>query len=144
MTKKKTFFAKDFTATQWDTADQKVKFAEQFKKFVESDFAWEKFPKWFYERLSMTFGHIAHYNQQGFYDTYFTCTQNKVYFLQETMKYPCYGSPEFTYSDVEKKIIDWLRDTKETVWNKYVQELAKETREAELAELARLQEKYNG
>ena len=76
------FTADRFTSTQWDSADRKAAFAKQFIRFVQSDFAKSKFPKAFYVRLSMTFGHIAHYNQGGFFETFFTTTQDKVRFLR--------------------------------------------------------------
>ena len=100
-----------FIPTKWNTAEDKEKFLAQFKRFVESDFKRTQFPKWFYTRLSMTFGHIAHYNQEGFYATFFTSTRDKVYFLNQTLQWPCYGDPEFTYCDVEKEIQQWLQDT---------------------------------
>lgn len=59
---KKFFKASDFTDTPSAAKEAKVKFCEQFVRFVESDFAPSAFPKWFYQRLSMTFGHIAHYD----------------------------------------------------------------------------------
>jgi hypothetical protein len=91
-----------FTATKWDNAEKKTTFARQFIKFVRSDFAKSQFPKTFYTRLSGTFGHIAHYNQGGFYDEFFTTTEDKVRFLLQTMQHPCYGDPEYTYGDVER------------------------------------------
>src|SRR3990167_862659 len=60
-----------YTATEFDTAADKEKFELQFKRFVMSDFAENKFPNWFYKSLSMTFGHIAHYNKAGFYSTFY-------------------------------------------------------------------------
>ncbi|MHA2046150.1 MAG: hypothetical protein ACW99G_15265 [Candidatus Thorarchaeota archaeon] len=105
----KQFNAEQFTPTQFDTAEQKAKFANHFVKFVESGFKREKFPKWFYTRLSMTFGHIAHYNLDGFYAQWFTTTERQMEFLNHTLNHPCYGQPEYTYSDVEKEIIEWLK-----------------------------------
>ena len=32
----------------------------------------------------MTFGHIAHYNQSGFYSEFFESTMDKVRFLEQT------------------------------------------------------------
>lgn len=129
-----------FTPTKWDTAEQKEKFVSQFKRFVESDFAQSKFPKWFYQRLSNCFGHIAHYNQGGFYATFFESTQDKVQFLEQSLNSPCYGDPAFTYSDAERVIQDWLREGN---WLEKYQDLGQREREAsERATLARLKEKY--
>ena len=136
----KLFSAKDFTATEFETADAKVKFCEQFVKFVKNDFAKESFPKWFYQRLSMTFGHIAHYDQNGFYETFFTNTDHIRYFIQKTLNYPCYGSPAFTYCDAEKVIQTWLRDNK--IMEKWQKKLQQETEAKERKEFERLSNKY--
>ncbi len=71
-----------FTATKWEGADKKAKFARQFIQFVQSDFAKGEFPQTFYVRLALTFGHIAHYDLHRFYREFFTTTQDKVRFHQ--------------------------------------------------------------
>lgn len=129
------FTADRFTPTQWDSADRKAAFAKQFIRFVQCDFS-----KAFYVRLSMTFGHIAHYNQGGFFEEFFTTTQDKFRFLRLTLAYPCYGDPAWTFSDVEKALQSWLREN--AVLTKYEQRLADETEAEEKATLARLQAKY--
>jgi hypothetical protein len=129
-----------FTPTQWDTAEDKVRFATQFVRFVESDFAAKHFTDKFYRRLSNTFGHIAHYNRGGFWDTFFTTSADKVQFLEQTLQHPCYGDPAWTYSDVERALQAWLRA--DGTLERYRQRLAQETEAAERAQLARLQQKY--
>ncbi|MEI7684842.1 MAG: hypothetical protein WCL32_07420 [Planctomycetota bacterium] len=104
------FTPDQFTPTQWEGPDKKAVFARQFIKFVQSDFSSRQFPKTFYQRLSMTFGHIAHYNQDGFFDEFFVTTEGKVRFLRQTLQHPCYGDPTFTYSDVERALQVWLRE----------------------------------
>lgn len=64
------FTANQFTATKWESAEQKAKFANHFVRFVKSGFKPTLFYSWFYKRLSMTFGHIAHFNRQGFWHTW--------------------------------------------------------------------------
>jgi hypothetical protein len=129
-----------FTPTQWDAADKKAAFAHKFIKFVLADFAKSKFTKAFYQRLSMTFGHIAHYNHGGFFEEFFGTTEGKVRFLRQTMQHPCYGDPAWTYSDVERALQQWLRHY--DVLAKYEQLLAGETEAEERAVLARLHAKY--
>lgn len=130
-----------FTATKWDPAEQKEKFVSHFLRFVKADFKWTLFYNWFYTRLSMTFGHIAHYNKNGFYGTFFTTIKGKVDFLKITLNYPCHGDPEYTYSDAEKVIQKALRDG--SYLQKYQKQLAQEIEKEEKAELARLQAKYS-
>lgn len=129
-----------FTATQWETAQDKAKFATQFQRFVQSDFAAQHFTDRFYRRLSMTFGNIAHCNRGGFWSEFFTTTADKVRFLEQTVQYPCYGDPTWTYSDVERALQAWL--TAERTLDQYRQKLAEETEAVERTELVRLQRKY--
>jgi hypothetical protein len=57
----KRFHAESFTPTKWTTAEQKATFANQLMAFISADFPESKFTKKFYNRLSQTFGMIAHY-----------------------------------------------------------------------------------
>jgi hypothetical protein len=93
-----------FRATQWSDAAEKAKFANHFLRFTGKDFARGKFTRKFYHRLQLTFGHIAHYNLEGFFATWFTSTERKVEFLRHTLHWPCYGDPAFTFSDVKRAI----------------------------------------
>jgi hypothetical protein len=129
-----------FTPTQWDTAKDKASFANQFMRFVQSDFTAQHFTDKFYRRLSNTFGHIAHYNRAGFWAEFFTTTADKVRFLEQTLAHPCYGDPAWTYSDVEKALQGWLRTC--GLLDRYRQTLAEETEATEQSELARPQKKY--
>jgi hypothetical protein len=129
-----------FTPTQWQSADDKARFAKQFIRFVQSDFSMKQFPKTFYVRLSMTYGHIAQYNQHGFFDTFFATTEGKVRFLRMTLQHPCRGDPAWTFSDVERGLQAWLREN--DVLAKYENRLAQEQEAQERAELARLTAKY--
>lgn len=98
-----------FTATKWDSVEQKEKFARQFIRFVESGFKRSLFYKDFYRRLSMSFGMIAHYNQAGFYSQFFEDEEGKREFLREVLSWPCYGQPDYTYCDVERHLQGWLQ-----------------------------------
>jgi len=131
-----------YTPTQWATTEDKEKFIHQFKKFVESGFELKHFPKWFYNRLSNCFGHIAHYNQGGFYETFFTTTRDKIRFLELCSQWPCYGQPEFTFCDCERELQDWLIEQK--LVEKYQQAHAEQIATSERNELSRLQAKYGG
>lgn len=134
------FTADRFAPTQWECADRKAHFARQFIRFVESDFAKDRFAHTFYLRLSLAFGHIAHFNQAGFYETFFTTTADKVRFLRMTLKHECYGDAGYTYSDVERALQSWLHQN--GILGNYERRLAEEQEATERAELARLQAKY--
>lgn len=134
------FTADQFTPTEHADAKAKARFANQFVAFVKSDFTHTKFPNWFYTRLSMTFGHIAHYNQHGFFDTFFSTPKGKVRFIQVCFQHPCYGQPEFTFCDVEKALQEWMRE--EEITDKYITLLFQDTETRERQQLADLKAKY--
>lgn len=134
------FTADNFTPTKWDDAKAKARFAQNFIRFVESDFRERRFTQAFYKRLALTYGHIAHFNRHGFYETFFSSTAGKVRFLRQTLRHPCWGDPAFTYSDVERVLQAWLHQN--GVLDRYERKVAEEQEAAERAELARLRAKY--
>lgn len=71
------FKAEQFTATKWNTGADKAKWADQFVRFVEGGFQERQFTDAFYQRISNTFGHIAHYNRQNFYGHFFTSLEGQ-------------------------------------------------------------------
>jgi hypothetical protein len=107
---KKYFKAEQFTATEHSTAEDKAKFANLYVIFVESGFDRKYFTERFYRRLSLTFGHIAHYSQEGFFDVWFFTTVKQRLFVEHAINYCPHGDPAFTYSDVEAVLIQWLKD----------------------------------
>lgn len=129
-----------FTPTKFTPADQKAKFANHFVKFVSGGFAREQFPHWFYQELRDCFGHIAHYNQAGFYDEQFSTPARRLQCVRQWLAYPCSGQPTHTHCDVEAALIDWLRAANIEAQVAGIARRAEE--QAELAELARLQRKY--
>jgi hypothetical protein len=55
------FLSSEFIATEFSTAADKADFGNAFLHFIESEWKETLFTKTFYNRLSNTFGHIAHY-----------------------------------------------------------------------------------
>ena len=101
---KSPFLPSQFIATQWSTEKDKADFGNSVLHFIESGFKQSLFTRKFYERLSNTFGHIAHYNLTGFWDEWFTTEADRVRFLENLLHWPCYGDPKFTFSDVERAL----------------------------------------
>lgn len=134
------FTADQFTPTKFDTAADKAWFANQFVTFVESGFEQRHFTDRFYRRLSSTFGHIAHFNRLGFWQTFFTTTADKVRFLEITLRHPCYGDAAWTYSDVERALQSWLAVN--GTLTKWRERLAAELEAGERAEFERLRTKF--
>ena len=135
-----TFEPERFTPTQWSTADDKAKFANALMKFIAHEFPRQSFSKTLYQRLSNTFGHIAHYDLDGFYPVFFERDADKVAFLDQTLRWPCHGDPTYTFCDVERAVQQRLRAA--NVIEVFRMREADATRKRELDILARLQAKY--
>ncbi len=129
-----------FVATQWNSAEDKVKFANALMKFIANEFPRTAFTKSLYQRLSNTFGHIANYNTDGFYSVFFERDADKVVFLDQALRWRCYGDPTYTFCDVERAVQQRLKAAK--VIDVFRLREADATLKRELAMLARLQAKY--
>ncbi|PPQ35159.1 hypothetical protein SAMN06265338_1327 [Rhodoblastus acidophilus] len=134
------FTAAEFTPTKWDSAEQKAEFANALMKFVAQDFPRTKFHNAFYNTLSNTFGHIAHYDHNGFYETFFLSARGKIAFLEQCVNWPCFGDPTTTYCDVERAVIARLR--RANILTLLQSQTTVEQRAADLALLARLKARY--
>ena len=60
-----------FTPTKFSTTEDKAWFGNALLKFLANDSPQTGFTTRLYHRLSLTFGHIAHFNKYGFYGTFF-------------------------------------------------------------------------
>jgi hypothetical protein len=98
------FTAAELTPMQWASAEDKAKFANALMKFVANEFPRQSFTRSLYHRLSNTFGHIAHTNLDGFYGAFFERAFDKIVFLEQTLSWPHFGEPTFTFSDVERAV----------------------------------------
>ena len=134
------FVAADFAPTQWDTAEQKAKFANALMRFIADDFPRSKFHEGFYRRLSNTFGHIANYNSAGFYGRFFLTAKDKREFLEQCVTWPCHGDPTYTYSDVERAVV--ARLTQSQIVAVLSSQITVERRRRELALLSELKARY--
>ncbi len=129
-----------FIPTKFSTADDKAEFGNTLLHFVRAEWKRSLFTKKFYNRLSMTFGNIAHNDIHGFYNTWFERDVDRLAFIEQTLRYPCYGEPEYTICDVEQAIQIELR--KLNLIPIYRQRIEQATRSRELHELTRPQQKY--
>lgn len=97
-----------YRATAHGTIEDKERFEAAFKKFVEGGYQRKDFTAKLYERLSNCFGHIAHYDRHGFFETQFS-TQDRIEEWEKRITYwKAHGSPGFTYSDVEQVLSEWM------------------------------------
>lgn len=141
------FHASQFTPyatvykTGHGTAKDKAKFANDLAEFIVNDFPATRFSNRLYSTLSNCFGHIAHYNQHGFFHTWFDCDRNKLEWLEHALRYSAPGDPAYCFTDVERAIQQFIRNHPELA-DAYRARIAAATEAAERAELTRLQEKY--
>jgi len=134
------FLPSEFTATKFSTAADKAEFGNTLLHFIESEWAPALFTKSFYNRLSMCFSHIAHYNRTQFYEEWFSSLAAQVRFLKHTLRFPCYGDPEYTFSYVEMAIQREIVNRNYLARNELL--LAEEQQAADLALLRQLESKY--
>ena len=111
-----TFQASNFTATQWNTAEDKARMADKLTKFILNGFQQGSFTKEMYKRLSTMFGHIAEYNLPGFYTVWFDDDAACLKWAENAMRGGLLGfvvgDPAWTWSDVERAIQKWLSDNR--------------------------------
>ena len=134
------FLPYEFTATQWSSQEDKAAFANDLLQFIDSGFKQTLFTKKLYNRLSMTFGHIAHSCQGGFYEEWFTCDTDRLRFLEHLLRWPCHGQPDFTFCDVERALQQEVR--RRNLVDRYRLLVQQAVREKELRLLAQLEQKH--
>ena len=136
------FRARDFTATNFATAEEKAKWANKFTKFILSGFQCSSFRKEIYQQLQHMFGHCAEYDLNGFYLTWFEDTYKCLHWVETvaTSWLVGIGQPQFTWSDVEIKLVHWIRDN--NIHDQIAGYLQAETEQKERATLKVLQDRY--
>jgi len=134
------FHPSEFVPTKFSTAQDKADFGNTFLHFIESEWARTVFSKSFYNRLSMCFSHIAHYDAAGFYATWFISDADRLRFLRHMLAWPCRGDPEFTFCDVERAIQQEIR--KRNYLARYELRAAEAVRSREMETLTLLEAKY--
>lgn len=115
------FTTEGLVDTEWNTAEDKAKWLNKLADFVRAGFSESKWTKALYYRLSMSFGHIAHYDMNGFYSTWFSTEQDRYNWLTYIQERVVYGDPEWTWSDAERKFTTWLstEEGQEIISNQY-------------------------
>jgi len=105
----------DFTPTEFYSTKDKMQWLKLLVAFVQSGFTRSKFTKKLYKQLSNCFGHIAHYDIDGFYATWFEMPEQQEVWLEHVDSWSCFGDPAYTWSDVERAFKIWLSDNEEEV-----------------------------
>ena len=112
---KKLFTVNRFTATQHSSAEEKSRFCDNFAKFIVSGFPRSRFKTAFYRRLSNIFGHIAHYDQIGFWEVWFATPAKQRQFIRRIHEWVAMGDPNFCWSDVERELKSWAATNAEAI-----------------------------
>jgi len=100
-----------FVATEWDSVYEKRTFFSWLKRFMLNGCPKKMWSKKAYRHLNLhLFGHIAHYNQEGFWQTWFEKERSCHKWVDNIAERACYGSPTCTWSDVEVAIKNWLNE----------------------------------
>lgn len=142
----KPFVASQFTATKFDTAAEKAKRANELAVFVQAGMPESRFTKIgvYHTLYQHLFGHIAHYDQWGFFGTWFSTPEQRAewieYALRGGMMGAFYGDPAYTWVDVERAFVEWLDGT--DLPDRFRREANGTVEARERAQLAALQEKY--
>ncbi|MBB2157359.1 hypothetical protein HLH33_13730 [Gluconacetobacter diazotrophicus] len=128
--------AAGLTATKWAGVDDKARGGNALLGFIARGMPRSAFSKTLYRMVSNMFGFIACYDLHGFWDTHLATTSDRAAFLEQIEKYPCWGQPAFTWSDVERRIGGRIRDA--GLVAAYRAEVKKESLRSERDQLARL------
>jgi hypothetical protein len=130
-----------FTATQlpgeaygWRTVD----FANHLARFILEGFPRKLFTKKFYRRLMQEFGHIAHYNEHGFWTEWFETTAQQLAFLENLAVLPWYLDSD----PLARTISSWVHEN--CIVNQYQHRVRVERETLERHVLERLKLKYEG
>ena len=97
-------------ATRCTTTAQKETFIRNFVRFMEDGFEERRFTMPVYRNLSNCFGHMAHYDKDGFYEYWFGTRERRQSFLVHCIEHPTVGDSVSTFSDVERILQHWIRD----------------------------------
>ena len=139
------FYPGQFSATKYDSAEDKAKTANGLVRFLANGCQRPAFTARIYQALSLhMFGHIAEYNIDGFYATWFGTPQACAAWVTYVLRGGAYGFHDQGWGDgwgdVESAVAAWLKASGVADAILHLGETSTEA--SERAELARLREKY--
>ena len=109
------FAADRFAPTPHSTPEEKARFCDTFVRFVLRGFDRKLFTTRSYHRLSNLFGHIANYDETGFWEVWFATPAKQRLFVQRVHEWVAMGDPHFCWSDVERELKSWVVANAEAV-----------------------------
>lgn len=127
------------------SAEEKDKVLKDWTRFIESDFSKTRFTKSLYDHLIQHCSFIAHYNQAGFYSTYFEDPEDTIRFLKQFDRDQGCISVEYgmkywlnaeDYADVNNAMVEALEPYRAEIYPRLIHK-AKEKKLAEIERLSR-------
>jgi hypothetical protein len=112
------------------SAAEKEKVLKECQKFIKSDFSKAKFTKPLHEHLTLHCSFIAHFNQQGFYSSYFDDPEDTLKFLRQFDRdYNCtgveYGSTHWLdsvdYTDINTAMVGASEPYKSHIYKRLIE-----------------------
>jgi len=125
-------------------AEDKEKALKAWNRFIKSGFNIKYFTKRLYDHLTLHCSFIAHFDQQGFYSTYFEDPEDTMKFMKQFDRdHSCvsveYGSTHWLnsedYSDINRAMVESLEPYKSEIYPR----LRQRAKEKKLGEIERLQ-----
>ena len=139
----KRYSAALFVDGSYGGAAGKARTTNAILKFIDSGFDRDLFTRQVYSGgLMYMFGHIAHYNQSGFFSTWFDSDSDILNWLVYVSEARLYGDADCTLIEVERIVQKFVRDS--GLIALYEGRIARAQEEAERAQLAALKAKYEG
>lgn len=133
MAKTAVFTPEQFTNSEHYDAKRKADWSNRLIHFFKNGFKPGLFTQSVYDLLHLHFGHIAHGNIQGFYETWFSNPHRQVAFIKHMLDHQP-RSPSF--ADVEQAIQRWL--TENNILDKVQDEASHEQKYESVEGVARL------
>ena len=130
-------------STKFMSAEEKEKVLKDWQRFIENDFDKAKFTKRLYNHLIQHCSFIAHYNQGGFYGTYFEDPEDTMKFIKQFDREQGCVSIEYgmtywlnndDYRDINTAMVETLEPYKAEIYPR----LKQRARERKLGEIERL------
>ena len=130
-------------STKFMSAEEKEKVLKDWQRFIENDFDKAKFTKRLYNHLIQHCSFIAHYNQAGFYGTYFEDPERTLGFLKQFDKDNGYKSVEYgmdywlrseDYRDINAAMVDNFEPYKAEIYPR----LKQKTKDIKLRQMEKL------
>jgi hypothetical protein len=130
-------------SVQFQSAAEKAKVFKDWKRFIEADFNKAKFTKRLYNHLIQHCSFIAHYNQGGFYSTYFEDPEDTLKFMKQfDTEQGCrsieYGTTHWLNSKDYMNINTAMVELMEPYISEIYPKLRQRAREKKLGEIERL------